>query len=140
VQLGQFESQIKDMILQKDPGVPTVFPTFIWRYEDDVGSSTMLGTRRERLDSIDAYNLGLPGIIAVIKVDEQPVPIPFGRLVLTPDAPLVIGLRRMNEGSEWNFVTKIFETTRTGPGADKSRRLDHDAVADFSPFGDFSLA
>ena len=97
------------MILRKDPGDPTMFPTFIWRYEDDVGSSTMLGTRREHLHDRNVYNLGLPGFVAVVKVDRRPVPIPLSKLVLTPDAPLVIGLRRMDQEDEWGFVTKIIE-------------------------------
>lgn len=112
VQLGRFESQIKDMILRKDPGDPTMFPTFMWRYEDDVGSSTMLGTRRERLHDRNVYNLGLPGFVAVVKVDRRPVPIPLSKLVLTPDAPLAIGLRRMDQEDEWGFVTKIIENRR----------------------------
>lgn len=115
VQLGRFELQIKDMILRKDPGDPTMFPTFIWRYEDDVGSSTMIGTRRERLHDRNVYNLGLPGFVVVIKVDRQPIPIPLGQLVLSPDAPLVIGLRRMDQGNEWSFVTKIFENQENRP-------------------------
>ena len=48
VQLGPFESQIKDMNLRKDPGDPTMFTTFIWRYGDDIGSTTMIGALGER--------------------------------------------------------------------------------------------
>jgi hypothetical protein len=109
VRLGPFESQIKDIILHRDPGGSTVFTTFVYRYEDYVGSSTMMGTHRERIHGINVYNLGLPGFVAVIKVDRQPVPIPLSQLVLSPNSALVIGLRHMDKGNEWGFVTKIFE-------------------------------
>ncbi len=112
VQLGPFKSQIKDMILRKDPGDPTAFTTFIYRYEDDLGSSTMISTRKECLDGIDVYNVGLPGFLAVIKVDQQPAPFPHGPLVLSPNSPLVIGLRRMDKEDEGKFVSKILENNR----------------------------
>jgi hypothetical protein len=110
VQLGPFESQIKEMILRKDPGEPTKFTTSILRYEDDVGSATMIGTRMERHHDRNVYTMGLPGFISVIKVDHQPIPIHLGgELVLRPNSPLIIGLRRMDKGNEWGFLTKILK-------------------------------
>lgn len=98
-----------DMIRRKDPGEPTEFTTYIYRYEDEVGSAAMIGTRRERHFGRNVYNMGLPGFIAVIKVDQQPIPIPVGDLVVRPNSPLIIGLRRMHEGDEWPHVTKILK-------------------------------
>jgi hypothetical protein len=68
VELGPFESQFHQKLLHEDPGGVEDFAVFIYRYVDELGRSTMLGTRAERLDGIKVYNVGLPGYLAVIKV------------------------------------------------------------------------
>ena len=45
----------------------------------------------------------------------QPTRISLGRLVLRPDEPLVIGLRRIDQGNEWGFVKRIFDNPQNMP-------------------------
>ena len=78
VKLGPFESQLRQRLLQKDPGVTEDFAVFIYRYVDEFGSSMMLATRPERLHGVKVYNVGLPGYLPVIKVDGQGLPLPVG--------------------------------------------------------------
>jgi hypothetical protein len=112
VNLGPFKGQIRAMLLSKDARATEDFAVFVFRYMDQVGSSTVLQTRPERLFGRRVYNVGLPGYIGVVKVDRQPIPIPIGPLVLNPNGPLVIGLRDMQKSPEWPLVQRIFENQK----------------------------
>jgi hypothetical protein len=68
----------------------------------------MLATRPERLHGVKVYNVGLPGYLAVIKVDGQGLPLPVGPLVLARGKPLFIGVLDMRKGAELPFVQQIF--------------------------------
>lgn len=108
VSLGPFESQLRQKLLHEDPGGAEDFAVFIYRYVDELGRSTMLGTRAERLEGIKVYNVGLPGYLAVVKVDDQRLPLPVGPLVLARGKPLTIGVRDMRREPESRFVKRIF--------------------------------
>jgi hypothetical protein len=107
VKLGAFETQLRQRLSEKDPGVPEDFAVFIYRYVDEFGSGMTLGTRPERLNGIKVYNVGLPGYLAVIKVDGRGLPLPVGPLVLARGKPLFIGIRDMRKNSELPFVQRI---------------------------------
>jgi hypothetical protein len=123
VELGPFESQFHQKLLHEDPGGVEDFAVFIYRYVDELGRSTMLGTRAERLDGIKVYNVGLPGYLAVIKVDGQRLPLPVGPLVLACGKPLTIGVRDMRREPESRFVKRIFTSySRRSSERNKSTR------------------
>lgn len=71
VNLGPFEVQLRDKLLHNSAGEATDFAVFVYRYIDQFGSSMMIETRPTRLDGIKVYNVGMPGYLAVIKVDDQ---------------------------------------------------------------------
>jgi hypothetical protein len=96
IALGPFEGTIRQMLLDKNPGRTDEFPVFIVRLTDEVGSSTIRGTERWNRDGVNVYALGLPGYIAVIKVDSRPTPYPLGPRVLAPKQPLTIGVKHSN--------------------------------------------
>jgi hypothetical protein len=108
VKLGPFESQLRHRLLRSDAGVTEDFAVFIYRHVDEFGSSMMLATRPERLHGVKVYNVGLPGYLAVIKVDGLGLPLPVGPLVLARGKPLFIGVRDMRKGAELPFVQQIF--------------------------------
>jgi hypothetical protein len=107
VHLGPYEAQIRDMLLRKDPGPPETFPIFLHRYIDDIGAHCMVGTLPGRLKGLRVYNLGLPGYLAVIKVDKRSIPIAIGPEVLRPRAPLMVRLRRMDKEPEWKSIKRL---------------------------------
>jgi hypothetical protein len=96
IALGPFEAMIRQMLLDKNPGSADAFPVFIVRLTDKVGSDTLRGTERRNREGVNVYDLGLPGYIAVIKVDKRPTPMPLGPRVLDPKKPLTIGIRHSN--------------------------------------------
>jgi hypothetical protein len=96
IALGPFEAMIRQMLLDKNPGRTDEFPVFVVRLKDEVGSGTLRGTERRNRDGVNVYDVGLPGYIAIIKVDTRPTPQPLGPRVLTPKQPLTIGLKQSN--------------------------------------------
>jgi hypothetical protein len=96
ISLGPFEAVIRQMLLEKNAGRTDQFPVLIFRLIDEVGSGTLRGTERRNRDGVNVYDLGLPGYIAIIKVDTRPTPQPLGPRVLAPKQPLTIGLKQSN--------------------------------------------
>jgi hypothetical protein len=82
------------MLKDKRPGTVDEFPILLFRLIDEIGSGTIRSTDRLRKrDGINVYDIGLPGYIAIIKVDKRPTPQPLGPRVLAPKKPLVIGVK-----------------------------------------------
>jgi hypothetical protein len=100
IALGPFESVIRKMLLDRNPGRTDQFPVLIFRLTDKIGSETLRGTERRKRHGVNVYDLGLPGYICIIKVDAQPTPLPLGPRVLAPKEPLVIGLKKSNYSLE----------------------------------------
>jgi len=117
VKLGSFEVDLRQKIFDRLPGESEDFAVFIYRYIDEFGSTMMLPSRPERLEGIRVYNLGLPGYIAVIKVDRKRLPLATGPLVLAPGKPLAIGVRDMRKSPELRFVQRIFSSQPRRDGA-----------------------
>jgi hypothetical protein len=107
VNLGPFESQLRKQLISKTPGDTEDFAVFIYRYIDEFGSSMTLATRPEWLHGIKVYNVGLPGYLAVIKVDRRGLPLPANHLVLARGKPLAIAARDMRREPEFHFARRI---------------------------------
>src|SRR5690242_7822849 len=107
VRLGPYEAQIHDMLLRKDPGPSETFPIVLHRYIDDIGGHSMVGTLPGRQQDLKVYNVGLPGYLAIIKTDKRSIPAERSKVVLRPNAPLIVILDRINKNSEWKFIKQI---------------------------------
>ena len=83
VRLGKFEATIRRMLLDKNPGRTDEFSMAICRLVGELD-------RPIKDEGVNAYELGLPGYVAFIKVDKRPTPQPIGDLTLAPGKPLVI--------------------------------------------------
>jgi hypothetical protein len=94
VRLGPFEATIRRMLLDKNPGRADEFPMAICRLVGELDSSTLRPTRPMKDNGVNAYELGVPGYVAFIKVDKRPTPQPIGYLTLAPGNPLVIRVAR----------------------------------------------
>jgi hypothetical protein len=95
IRLGPFESIIRDMLINKDPGTVDTFPIYVARVFGYVASSSMIETKRSKQHGINIYNLGLPGYCAVIKIDSRPLPLFAAPTVLDPVKPLTILLHHL---------------------------------------------
>jgi len=119
VRLGPYEAQIRDMLLRKDPGPPETFSIVLHRYIDDFGAHCMVDTQPGRQKDLKVYNMSLPGYLAIIKVDQRPISAEISKVILRPEAPLIVILDRMNENSEWKFIEPIVKA--------QELRRQHDA-------------
>ena len=110
VRLGKFEATIRRMLLDKNPGRTDEFPMAICRLVGELDSSTLRPTRPIKDEGVNAYELGLPGYVAFIKVDKRPTPQPIGDLTLAPGKPLVI--RVTNSPLTWAKISELISRRR----------------------------
>jgi hypothetical protein len=119
VRLGPFEAKIRQMLQDRNPGLGHEFPIYLVRLIDAIGSvsmGTLRGTHYER----NVYYLGLPGYVAIIKVDKRPTPMPLGPRVLAPGKPLIIGLKHSGRSLD-SIASNFFHrpTRRKAPPSAK---------------------
>jgi hypothetical protein len=98
VRLGPFEAPIRQMLLDNNPGRADEFPITINRIVGEFDSNTLMGTVPIKDEGVNVYQLGLPGYVAFIKVDNRPTPKPIGNRTLAPNRSLVIGIARSSFG------------------------------------------
>jgi hypothetical protein len=79
----------------------------------------MVDTQPGRQKDLKVYNMSLPGYLAIIKVDQRPISAEISKVILRPEAPLIVILDRMNENSEWKFIEPIVKA--------QELRRQHDA-------------
>ena len=82
----------------------------ICRLVGELNSSTLRPTRPIKDEGVNAYELGLPGYVAFIKVDKRPTPQPIGDLTLAPGKPLVI--RVTNSPLTWAKISELISRRR----------------------------
>jgi hypothetical protein len=89
IKLGRYENEIRDMLLQKNPGTLKQLPIFIARYSDRIGWLTMYAPARARVNGVNVYTYGLPGHRIYVLVDQRPHPYSeVLKMSLQPDKPL----------------------------------------------------
>ena len=102
VSLGQrYENIIRTMLLEKNPGQSDVFSVAWLQLTDYIGSRAAIGTSPARYLNSTIYNIGLPSFIAVVKVGQQHQPHPFQSTIMTPDRPLIFGLKEYRLEDDW---------------------------------------
>ena len=112
VNLGPYEAQIRDMLLRKYPGPPETFSIVLHRYIDDFCAHCMVDTQLGRQKDLKVYNMSLPGYLAIIKVDQRPIPAEISKVILRPNAPLIVILDRMPENREWGLIKRIVKAQK----------------------------
>ena len=105
VRLGTFESVARQVILEPEAPVPTIFAACLsrWKFEEENRqvARVLLSPFRERLSGINAYRLYLGEAVAYIKVDSQPLPNPFRNYALLARPHLTAIARGLEESKDY---------------------------------------
>jgi hypothetical protein len=118
--LGPHEESAKSGLFAFGPSVPVVFDAVLsrWANEDAAGfpATPLLNPHPERWSGVNAYRLYLGKVIAYIKVDSRPFPLPLSRFSLRNGLPCRI-ISRTLAGSK-----DIMAMERTAMTAERNRQ------------------
>jgi len=106
IQVGPFEQQLRQLLLNSDPGDPNTFAVSLAKFDDPLGT-VMLDPDRHKWFGINYCRFYLAGYVAYIKVDKRPPPQFIEDFVLVPNRPLVVILRNFRSSKELDLMKKL---------------------------------
>lgn len=106
VNVGSWESVLKDMILKADPGTANDFSVILAKYEGAL-ANIMPNPERVRTEGINCYRFRAAGYVFLIKVDSRPFPQKLKLGILTPNQPLLIKISQYEQSTELKEILKI---------------------------------
>jgi hypothetical protein len=109
ISLGPFEDQLRDAIFRKDAGGKFDFPILLTRLRDELGTLTMLGANRLKIDGVNLIIFGLPGYFVTVKVDRRPFREGVRKHFMTPNQPLHVQYWRMDQGPAAKLMRRLFD-------------------------------
>jgi hypothetical protein len=113
VSVGTFEPQLKQMILESNPGDADTFAVTLAQFDHPLGTA-MLDPHPDKHFGISYYRFYMAGYIAYIKADARPAPDFMGLLKLRPDKPLTILLRDLEGSKDFQVMQDIVKSPRHG--------------------------
>ncbi len=108
IDLGPYEQLIRQMLLDKNPGLATEFPILLERYKNSIGAATMWGPVRIKHEGFNMFRLGLPGYRINIKVDKKPLRPDIQSSCISPNEPLKVIFCRMDQGKQNELLRSVF--------------------------------
>lgn len=107
VKLGPHEENLKNAILNSEPGDSDFYSVLLAVYDFEENVSKIMDPFPSKFDGIRYYTFYLGNFIAYIKVDKQKAVSPFRELQLTPEKPLYIVLRKFWESKESQIMKQL---------------------------------
>lgn len=116
IETGVHEEQLRQIILNGNPGLPDEFAVFLAKYDEgklgDLANRSILLPRVTKMSGINYSVFYLPNNIEVyIKVDKRSSPKSFGLIPLSPNRPLAI-LRMGDYENSRSFVALLSAVRR----------------------------
>ena len=108
ISLGPFESQLRAMIMDENPGRSEDFAVILARFGDS-DITAMLDPRREKFESVSFVKFYLTGFLAYIKVDQRPTPSAFADYRMQEGAPLIVLSQRLHNSSDGLAMRNLAE-------------------------------
>jgi hypothetical protein len=111
VNIGEkYDTQIKKMILNDDPGDFSDFPTMFTIYNENFSKKALIAPYKLRLKNFNGYRIFLGRFGFQIKVDQQPFPKELSKIFLKPNGPLYFYVQSIYEAPEasriGNYINK----------------------------------
>ena len=100
VRIGPHEKNIKQMLLNGDPGSPDLYSVIFAAWSDRTKNPGLMDPFKSRFDNVSYYLIYLANYIMYVKVDKQLSNNAFRASQLKPDNPLVLIAREMNQSKE----------------------------------------
>lgn len=102
VNLGPFEDQLRQMILNEDPGDSQSFACVLSKFDPSPGVCIM-NPVKGRFD-VNIYQFYLADYLAYIKVDKRKLEEPFSRILIQDMKPLIILVRDFRKSREFDLM------------------------------------
>jgi hypothetical protein len=124
ISVGPFESRLRTMILNEEPGDSQDFAVLLGRF-DQPWFTAMLDPHPEKFKGVSFCRFYLTGFVAIVKVDQRPTPSPFSNYRMQESAPLIIILRNLKNSTDGLVLRKLAEDAlskkkaRRGIGEDR---------------------
>lgn len=99
VNLGPHADRLKQLIEHKDPGSFQNYPIVLWRSEELI-AKVIIAPYREKYEGISFIRFYLPGYMALIKVDQRPLPAMFKSNALIQNGYWFVSSKQYAEASE----------------------------------------
>lgn len=106
VDLGPHANRLKTIIEQKNPGTIDNYTIVLWRSEESI-AKVIIAPYRERYDGISFVRFYLPGYMALIKVDQRPLPQKFKINALDQSRPWFVAIKQYEGNSEWKVAFDV---------------------------------
>ncbi|MFC4233891.1 hypothetical protein ACFOY8_01490 [Thalassospira xianhensis] len=111
VELGPHIDQIRQMILDKNPGTPDDFSVVLAVFNSETASGAMLDPDRSRFDGVNYIRFYLAGYVAYVKIDQRKAPTNLRELQASPDIGLIAIERSFERSKEFTALTKLVKKT-----------------------------
>jgi hypothetical protein len=107
VNIGPHEKQIKEMLLNSDPGDENHFSVIIAKWIDEGFGPVFMDPVRERYNGLNFYRIYCGRYVLLIKVDSRKTERPLYETQLAPDKPLILIARSLKQSKELPIMKKI---------------------------------
>lgn len=110
VEIGSFESNLRDMIQKDNPGGINDFLVVIRKFIDDLGKNFLMDPYKTKVDGINFYRFYLgAGYEFNIKVDKRNIEESDSlyMIALKPESPLYIQFRELSKSKEFPILKDI---------------------------------
>ena len=114
VRLGEYESIVRQMLRNEDPGSPEDFPVFLTRFAQVHPILTMLNPVRTQIEGLNYYTFYLIACNAHIKVDDRANFDAATEASLAPGKPLYVLMRDFVGTPEETVVEKAIRRIKEG--------------------------
>jgi len=106
VNLGAYESVLREMILSNNPGAPEDFPVVIAKF-DDPNVTGMLDPHKDNFDGINFYRFYMTGFVIYVKVDKGKMPEFLEPFYIRRGQPVWIILRDLHKSKDGRIMKNI---------------------------------
>lgn len=107
VNLGPYESEVKDFIWNGECGRSDQYSFVISKFTDTNIGRSILDPHRERWHGVNYYRLYLYGYVVYIKVDKQASPEILRNFEIHGDGPLFVIGRDIHNSSEYSVMVSV---------------------------------
>lgn len=106
IKLGPYQDEIKEMILNGDPGTPEKYPVVIAKFREP-NMTAFLDPHNDKFDGINFYRFYMTGFVIYIKVDKRETPQFLKDFYIRENQPICILLRDLHNSKDGKIIIDI---------------------------------
>ncbi len=106
IKLDPYQDEIKEMVLNGDPGAPEKYPVVIAKFRDP-NMTAILDPHKDKFDGINFYRFYMTGFVIYIKVDKRETPEFLKDFYIREKQPICILLRDLHNSKDGKIMIDI---------------------------------